>query len=317
MVFTRDVEFATSKMRADYVFDWKAILVDTLAPEVTQTGSGCPMVPRASTGSAKPTGPSTAKQESLNTTTRGKDKSSLSSGNAIKVITSRSNGQKGASESIPSRLADVPPTKSCKPVGPPSISSVCRFRMLVEYFYEQKQLTGSTQTNASIVAAALRKRDPGVYKKAAVKGMKQYVEEARRAKVIVSASMNGHGHCLIEISSNIPAFVTLYKRHADTNSLSKSTKASQFSPSKSTGVLSHFFGPLIDLLREEHPTYELSDNTLGPFFRRVHPNIYKLAKVNSLSSYLQKALEQGVVYFPVPSSLGRQCVRLVRSLRRK
>ncbi|KAL5533074.1 hypothetical protein ACEPAF_4850 [Sanghuangporus sanghuang] len=201
-------------------------------------------------------------------------------------------------------------------------SPIGRFRTLIEYFHDQWALTGETRIRSSIVASELLKRDPKVYEKAAVRQMKQYIEEARLAKLIITPGMDSQGDCWIEIAANLPEFVALREKDTTSDAISppkpkKKKKAPLSSSETVTSIVDPMFKPLVDRLRMEHPSYQLSDSTLGPFFRAEHPHVYKLAKVATLSRYLLKAKERGVVYFPGPHSLGRQCVRLVQALRRK
>ncbi|KAL5490372.1 hypothetical protein ACEPAI_5205 [Sanghuangporus weigelae] len=307
---------AILKMQADVVFDWQKIVIDAISKdEGILVDSDNPMNPPNASVLADETKssehlspndhlkPGSTSPSACLKAGPGKSRDCATQDSTVTLSSVSSSSQSTDGSTSHSMFPD--------PIG--------RFRTLIEYFYDQWALTGETRIRSSIVASELLKRDSKVYEKAAVRQMKQYIEEARLAKVIITPGMNSQGDCWIEIPANLPAFVALREKNtaSDTISPPKPKKAPRSSSQMVTGIVDPMFKPLVDRLRMEQPSYQLSDSTLGPFFRTEHPHVYKLAKVATLSRYLQKAKECGVVYFPGPHSLGRQCVRLVQALRRK
>ncbi|KAL5511578.1 hypothetical protein ACEPAH_4795 [Sanghuangporus vaninii] len=169
------------------------------------------------------------------------------------------------------------------------LSSIRRFEALIEYCYDQWVVLDETTFRPSVVASEMLKRDPAVYEKAGVCKMKQYVEEARQANVIIT-----------------PAY------RMDTLP-SPEPEGSHHSSEKAIVIVDPMYEPLVDRLRMES-SYQLLYSTLGAFFKLEHPYLYEQAGVQTLSQYLGKAEEQGIVDLLDDCRPGCQRVELVPAL---
>ncbi|KAL5533072.1 hypothetical protein ACEPAF_4848 [Sanghuangporus sanghuang] len=196
------------------------------------------------------------------------------------------------SSSIPSDLQSASisvllPTNS----GMIELSSIRRFEALIEYCYDQWVVLDSTTFRSSVVASEMLKRDPAVYEKAGVCKMKQYIEEARQANVIITPDMDSEGDLWIEIND---ALYSIFEAYRMDTLPSSEPEGSHHSSEKAIVIVDPMYEPLIDRLRMES-SYQLLYSTLGAFFKLEHPYLYEQAGVRTLSQYLGKAEEQGIV----------------------
>ncbi|KAL5490374.1 hypothetical protein ACEPAI_5207 [Sanghuangporus weigelae] len=190
------------------------------------------------------------------------------------------------------------------------LSSIRRFETLIEYFYDQWVVSDSTTFRSSIVASEMLKQDPAVYEKAGVCKMKQYIEEARQANVIVPPAMDSEGDWWIEINDALYSIFGAYRMDTLPSS---DPEGSHHSAENAIVIVDPVYEPLIDRLRME-PSYQLLYSTLGVFFKREHPYLYEQAGVRTLSQYLGKAEEQGIVILLSDDWAGSQRVELVSAL---
>ena len=178
----------------------------------------------------------------------------------------------------------------------PSALSLRRFQALLEFFYDQKTRFGLTQHRSSTVASAILKQDPDVCHKAGVLKMKQYIEGARLANIVVRSTRgyDNEGDFWIEMNDDLYAMIPTWKwlNVLDPTPSPKSERAEQWEAGVDVDVV---FVPLVERLRMEEPSFRLLFSKLGVYFKQEHPYIYDSAGVQTLSQYLRRAEEEGIV----------------------
>lgn len=196
----------------------------------------------------------------------------------------------------------------------PTLEDRRRFLTLITFFIERKTSNQSTCILSSEVATQIRRRDPQVYEKAGVTKLKDYIEAARKAGVVISSGLNNEGSSWVEINSALypPAQSTEEAKKTDTSSAAVKQSSSQQIPQPASEWV---YAPLTNRLRSETPTHRLLYSSLGMFFKIRHPDLYKRAGVEGLSAYLEKAAKHGIILVGKGDSPGSEWAELMPAYR--
>ncbi|KAI5124537.1 hypothetical protein M0805_003060 [Coniferiporia weirii] len=194
------------------------------------------------------------------------------------------------------------------PYAPNPLPFHYKFEELVSLFVFKRALKGTTRIRSAEVAAELLKRDPEVYAKAGVYKWKQYVEEARRANVVVSPGLDVYGNSWVEISPCL--YPNLQVLHPETNVLQYKSPII-VKPVPSADEVPEIFEPLVTILRSEIPSHRMLFSRLGERLKSQFQYVYEEAGVRGLSSYLEKAVKCNLVRLGGINTPGRQWVELM------